>query len=598
MATELAKAFVQIVPSAEGLGSTIKAQFEEAGDAAGTAGGNKAGGSFSGALGTAIKATGAMIAAAGTAVGSVVKSAVSGFADYEQLVGGLETMFEDLAWDVEENANRAFETAGLSANEYMETVMGFSAALNQSLVENEGNIARAAELSDQIITDMSDNANKMGTSMESIQNAYAGFAKGNYTMLDNLKLGYGGTKEEMERLLRDAEELAGLDMGTFSASNFADIAEAIHIVQTDIGITGTTAAEASTTISGSFNSMKAAWSNLVVGMADENANMEALIGNLVDSAGTLAGNLIPRIEQALTGVSTLIQNVAPMIVAMLPGLVDSILPGLLSAAMSIVQAVTAVLPDLLQTVLNTLIGMLPLIVDTGMQLFVGLIGAMPEIISTIVAALPEIITAIVDAITGNIPAIVMAGVTLLVALVENLPAIIAGVVAAIPAIISGLVNAIVGSVGQIKSAGYNLMMGFRDGIVSSVTALWNAMKDTVNYIVNGAKRLLGIASPSKVFEAIGGYTMQGFAEGILANEDLVKSAMADASALATGSFSSTLAISQPETQAAPASGAREIAEALRNVRVYLDGTRLVGYLVPDIDTALGVRQLAAERGAL
>ena len=261
-------------------------------------------------LAKAAKVTTAALTATSAAAGAIGKKMLDSYADYEQLTGGITTLFEDLDYDIIENAQNAYKTAGLSANDYMETVMGFAASLNQSLLASEGNIARSADLSDQIIRDMSDNANKMGSNMESIQNAYAGFAKQNYTMLDNLKLGYGGTKEEMERLLADAEELSGIE---YDISSFADVAEAIHVVQTEMGITGTTALEAAETISGSVASMKSSWQNLLTGIADENADMEMLVGNFVDSVITVGDNVMPRIEQILTGISDAVGKVAPLI---------------------------------------------------------------------------------------------------------------------------------------------------------------------------------------------------------------------------------------------------------------------------------------------
>ena len=630
---KLAQAYVEILPSAKGLGKSIINDLTDAGDEAGKAGGKKAGSSFASALGTAAKAAGAVTAAAGTLVGSIIKQSVSGFADFEQLVGGVETLFgttkkefvaaataagmsvqtaleeyknfEQGSDKVMRYAADAYKTAGLSANEYMETVTSFSASLLQSL---GGDTYAAADYADMAITDMSDNANKMGTSMESIQNAYQGFAKGNYTMLDNLKLGYGGTGAEMMRLIEDAEKLDS----TFKASRdedgklvmaYADIVDAIHVVQDNLGITGTTAKEASTTISGSLGTMTAAWQNLLVGMGDSSQSIGPLIDQLVDSAMTFGQNLVPVIEQALAGVGEVVTGLAPIIVDMLPGLVETILPGLLESAMSIVESLIAALPSLLQTVITALIGMLPQFINAGMQLFVGLIGAMPEIIATITAALPEIISGITGAIVDNIPALIDAGVQLLVSLVSNLPAIIEGVVAAIPQIVQGLVDAIVEKGPMMVEAGKNLFLGLKDGIKQAVSAVWNAVKESVESIINGAKQLLGIASPSKIFAMIGAYTMEGFAQGILQNEGLVSDAMDSATKLATGTFVSTLDLnahasgnSAPATS--QASVAREVADALRNVRVYIDGNRMVGYLVPGIDTALGVRQAAALRGAI
>ena len=243
------------------------------------------------AMGSAISAVGkfsaAAVAAGATAVAALTKSAVESYADYEQLVGGVETLFKDSAGIVQEYAANAFQTAGLSANDYMETVTGFSASLLQSV---GGDTEEAARIADQAITDMADNANKMGSSIESIQNAYQGFAKQNYTMLDNLKLGYGGTKQEMERLLADAEKLSGVH---YDISNLNDVYEAIHVVQGELGITGTTAEEASTTIQGSAAAMKAAWQNMLTGIADENADFDGLINNLVESVATFGENILP-----------------------------------------------------------------------------------------------------------------------------------------------------------------------------------------------------------------------------------------------------------------------------------------------------------------
>lgn len=251
----------------------------------------------------------AAVAAASTAVSAFTSEAVKNFAEYEQLVGGVQTLFgDDVAKKVTENANRAFKTAGLSANQYMSTITSFSASLLQSL---GGDTEKATEYADRAIIDMSDNANKMGTSMEMLQNAYQGFAKANYTMLDNLKLGYGGTKTEMQRLLADAEKISGIK---FDISSFADITEAIHIIQENMGIADATVEEAETTIEGSLNSMKAAWTNLVTGIANENANTEELLKEFVATVGIYANNVLPVIETVLTNIATmLIENGPAMI---------------------------------------------------------------------------------------------------------------------------------------------------------------------------------------------------------------------------------------------------------------------------------------------
>lgn len=315
-------------------------------------------------------------AAAATAVTALVSKSVGAFADYEQLTGGVETLFgaggrsvEEYAQSVGksvsdiqgkydslmsaqnavlENANKAYMTAGMSANEYMDTVTGFSASLISSL---GGDTSKAADYANSALVDMSDNANKMGTDMESIKNAYQGFAKQNYTMLDNLKLGYGGTQEEMKRLLSDAEKLTGQ---RYDISSFADITQAIHAIQTQMDITGTTAKEASTTISGSWGSLKAAFENTLVGLTTGGEMFNQSLDALVDSAKTFGQNVIPAITGALSGVGSLIESLAPAIVAELPSMVSDILPHLVSAAKSLVTGLISQLPALGRAVLDAI----------------------------------------------------------------------------------------------------------------------------------------------------------------------------------------------------------------------------------------------------
>ena len=287
---DLGKAYVQIIPSAEGISGSITKVISGEATSAGEAGGELLGAGL-------LK----KFAAAGTAVAvgklllNGIKESVSGYADYEQLTGGVETLFKDSADMVKEYAENAYKTAGLSANEYMDTVTSFSASLLQSL---GGDTRKAAEKADQAITDMADNANKMGTSMESVQNAYQGFAKQNYTMLDNLKLGYGGTKEEMERLLEDAEKLSGIH---YDISSYADIVDAIHVVQKEMGIAGTTSKEAATTIEGSMNTAKASWNNLLVGISSGGSNLRKQTNEFANSVITATDNIVPAVSNTVSG---------------------------------------------------------------------------------------------------------------------------------------------------------------------------------------------------------------------------------------------------------------------------------------------------------
>ena len=292
-------------------------------------------------LATAGKVAAVGVGAATTAVAALTKSAVDGYAEYEQLVGGVETLFKTSAGAVNDYAQQAYKTAGMSANEYMNTITGFSASLLQSL---GGDTAAAAEYGNQAVIDMADNANKMGTSIESIQNAYQGFAKQNYTMLDNLKLGYGGTKEEMQRLIDDANRVreANGEMANLSIDSFADVVQAIHTVQEEMGIAGATAQEAEGTISGSAATMKAAWENLVVGLADENANVDELLDAFLDSVETTAGNILPVVERVLGRIFDTLAENGPEIIAAGARLLGQLAAGAIKAIPEVVASIPTI----------------------------------------------------------------------------------------------------------------------------------------------------------------------------------------------------------------------------------------------------------------
>ena len=320
------------------------------------------------------KAITAGLAAAATGVGALVKNAVSSFADYEQLIGGVETLFKDSAGIVENYANNAYKTAGLSANDYMETVTGFSASLLQSV---GGDTKKAAEYANTAITDMSDNANKMGTSMESIQYAYQGFAKQNYTMLDNLKLGYGGTQEEMKRLIQDA---AKIDKSIkANDTSYANIVQAIHVMQQEMGIAGTTSKEASSTIQGSLSSLKSSWGNLMTSLVVGGDSFDQCVDNLVESALTFGSNIMPALEKALAGMGTLIEKLAPVIEKEFPKIVDKLLPPLLTAATALVKGLIKALPDIIKVVIKELPDIVKQIGDAIVEAFSGKSGIVTKI---------------------------------------------------------------------------------------------------------------------------------------------------------------------------------------------------------------------------
>lgn len=484
--------------------------------------------------------------AAASGVAFLTKSSLEQYAEYEQLVGGVETLFKQSADIVQQYADNAYKTAGMSANEYMDTVTSFSASLLQGL---GGDTAKAAEVANQAITDMSDNANKMGTSMQMIQNAYQGFAKQNYTMLDNLKLGYGGTQEEMARLINDSGVLGDAFVATANNINevsFDKIIEAIHVVQTNMGVTGTTAAEAASTIEGSVASAKSAWTNLITGIADENADLDTLIGNFVTSAETVAGNVVPRITQILSGMGTAIEQLAPILAAEVPTLIASVLPsivnggaqllvglvtGLVSALPQLVAAVPGIIdtmitsisealpqilnvgvqlldqlttgietglpdmvsriPEIITQFLNYITEQLPTVLDKGAELLNnlvnGILGAIPEM----TAALPEIITAFVQFITDNLPTIIESGINILLNLVSGIIGAIPDLVASIPQIISAITTGIARALPKIIQSGVSLLQKFIEGILSNIPALVAALPQIISAIVEGIGALIG-----------------------------------------------------------------------------------------------------------
>lgn len=417
-------------------------------------------------IGTFAKWGAAAATAAATATAALVKSAVTAYSDYEQLVGGVETLFKDSASEVQKYAANAYQTAGLSANEYMETVTGFSASLLQSL---DGDTKAAAEKANVAITDMSDNANKMGTSMESIQNAYQGFAKQNYTMLDNLKLGYGGTKEEMQRLLEDAEKLSGQK---FDLSSYADIVDAIHVVQTEMGITGTTAKEAATTIQGSVNMTKAAWQNLVVGIADDTQDFDGLVNNFVESVTTAGNNILPRVEIALKGVGTLVEKLAPIVAKTVPNIVSTTLPSMIKAGTSMIRA-------LLDGLLKAVPELIPCFKDIINQLIEVIVDNLPLIIEAAVTIAGAIVSGLVEAL----PDILEAGIQLIQSLAQGLTNGIPNILSTAIDIVSKLAMTFYKNEPQIIQTGLQLLLGLVKGILQAVPQLLSVLPDIINQAV-------------------------------------------------------------------------------------------------------------------
>ena len=432
------------------------------------------------------------VAAGATAIGALGTKAVAAYADYEQLVGGVETLFKDSQDQVMDYANNAYKTAGLSANEYMETVTSFSASLLQSL---DGDTSAAADKANLAITDMSDNANKMGTYMTSIQNAYQGFAKSNYTMLDNLKLGYGGTQAEMERLLADAEKISGIK---YDISSYADIVDAIHVVQTEMGITGTTAEEAASTIQGSFGMMKSAWQNLVTGMADPDQDLGVLVGNFTDSVVIAGNNLIPRIQELLPRIVEATTSLIGTVSEQLPAILGTVLPSLVEGATNLVTGLMAALPSVLSvladvapTVINTLvpalIELLPQITQTGIDVIVSLAQGIADALPQLIPAATDAIIEIVEVLTSpeNLGNLIDAALAIILALVDGLVDATPKLIAAVPDVIANLVTAIIANMPKILEAGVEITMAIADGLIKAIPELVAAIPNLILGIVQG-----------------------------------------------------------------------------------------------------------------
>lgn len=473
--------------------------------------------SIGSSIGAVGKAVGAGIAAASAGAAFLTKAAVDSYGDYEQLVGGVETLFKDSADIVMGYAESAYKTSGVSANQYMETVTSFSASLLQSL---GGDTAKAADKANLALTDMSDNANKMGTAMESIQNAYQGFAKQNFTMLDNLKIGYGGTKQEMERLLKDAEKLSGVK---YDISSYADMVDAIHVVQTEMGITGTTALEAATTIQGSVNSMKAAWENWVTGLGDSKANMEALTSTLLTTVETAAGNILPVATNALTAITNTIATSAPEIINSAFGFITDNLPAVTNAGMNLVIG-------LVNGIVNNLPAIASAGIDIVLQLANGVVSAIPQLIGKV----PELITGIVNMIRDKIPEIQAAGAEI----IESLQAAFnnAGIDIDLSAIIEKIqsilpvVEAAIAAVVAFKAA-----MAFQDVIeaVKGVSVAFKALNAVL--VANPfATTVAAIAAVVTILITLWN-TNEGFRNAVISAWEAIQ-ATASAVATAIGNF--------------------------------------------------------------
>lgn len=550
MATELAKAYVQIIPSAEGIQGRIQKELEPEADSAGSSFGGKMVGMIKKVIATA-------------AIGKALSASISEGAALEQSLGGIETLFKDSADKVKANAAKAYQTAGMSANDYMELTTSFSASLLSSLA---GDTSKAADVADMAMVDMSDNANKMGTNMEDIKNAYQGFAKQNYTMLDNLKLGYGGTKSEMERLLADAQKISGVE---YNIDNLSDVYSAIHVIQGQLDITGTTAKEAATTISGSFNQMKAAAKN-VMGEIALGMDVGPALNELANTIITFAvGNLLPAVWNVISAlpsaIITFVTALGPQLFAAVSGLIPQIasgittgIPTLYQSAMQlmdqfnigiqeqlpillqkgvdfITNIVNGILQNLPQVITmagnvityfaNTIISMLPTILSAGARLLLRLVNGIINNLPQIAQAAANAIVRFVASIGQNLPQILQSGITIIAKLAAGLIRAIPNLVGQIPAIISAIVNAFTSQ--NWGSIGINIISGIASGLRSAAHMLWDAVKGVLGGFKENVLAFFGIHSPSRWGAYVGEMIDTGIANGLIGKTTLVSNAAAE-----------------------------------------------------------------------
>lgn len=495
----------------------------------------KIGGGLKTAAGIGIKA----ITAASTAIIGLTGLAIKNYAEYEQLVGGVKTLFGESADRLMDYAEKAYMTAGMSANQYMEIATSFSASLLQSLA---GDTKAAADYADMAMQDMADNANKMGTNIDLIQQTYQSLARGNYMMLDNLKLGFGGTKAEMERLLETANKINAEQgiMTNYSIENFSDIVEAIHVVQNEMGITGTTTEEASETITGSLMMTKAAWDNLVTGIADDNADFDKLIDNFVESAGIAAENLLPRVEVALVGVGKLIEELFPVIMDRIPKIISNTIPKILSSAgqivISLANGIIDALPvlaetalDILPTLINGIIEVLPNMTsrfaDVALQVITMLSQGLAEMLPNLVPAVADIILHIVNILTKpeTLSALFDAALAIVVALGQGLIKSIPTLLKAGGALAKGIVNAVRSAIGSMVKVGANLVEGLWQGVSNKIGWVTQKMASFGKKVLNSLKSFFGIKSPSTLMrDEIGRFLAEGVAVGFMENDPMAE----------------------------------------------------------------------------
>lgn len=676
---------------------------------------DKIGDGIKNTLGTAAKVGGAAVAALGTATIAIGKTALDAYSNYEQLVGGIDTLFKSSSAKMQQYAANAYQTAGVSANRYMEISTSFAAALVNSL---GGNTEAAADMANTAITDMSDNANKMGTSLETVQEAYMSLSRGNYEMLDSLKLGYGGTKSELQRLLADAEKFSAAQgkVRDFSVDSYSDIVEAIHVVQDEMGITGTTAEEAATTVEGSVNMAKAAWDNWLAGLGNEDADMGGLTDQLVQSVLIAGENIIPSVGQIMTTLGQTVAEYAPGVGLCLSNALISVLPEAVQGPMrdafagvdNVVGQLESVFNDnlkpaadaadtvfsaigsgvetfsnavndfvlpaidqlspafndffvaiqtaqpLLEFIANIIGVGLAMAISVAIQLF----AAITEIVASVVTGFAQLyenisgfVTGVVQFFTvdlpnginalvqwfaqlpGNIAGFLSTVIANVVAWVANMVSSavsagsqfisgIAGFLSALPGNIASWLSCVISSVvgwvsqfasnaisaasqfasnlteglasipGKVTSIGSDIIQGMVNGVTGAASSLIESVKGAVSDAIDGAKNLLGIHSPSRVFRKIGQYTMQGAALGVDDDADLLLQSTDNAMRNMVSSaaeYNTPVATFDNMSSSALIDEVKQLREDIKGMKIYLNGRTLVGGIADDIDRELGRR---------
>lgn len=569
---DLGKAYIQIIPSAKGIKGSLENVIAPEAEKAGEKSGNFFTRSFKGVVKTAgagvgkglstianVSFKGAIAGATALASGmtAIGGASIKSYADTEQLVGGVKTLFGARELSIQEyaksvgksvndvqteysnlleaentvlnNAQKAYETAGLSANQYMETVTGFSASLVSSL---GGDTKKAAQLADQAIIDMSDNANKMGSNIVDIQNAYQGFAKQNYTMLDNLKLGYGGTKTEMERLLKEAQAISGIE---YDIDSYADVVEAIHVIQDEMGITETTAEEAAKTISGSIGMLKSSFSNLVSGIASGNADFKVLIGNIERSFKAVMKNIGPAINRVLQNIPQLLKAIIPIILKSLTGLLNTLIDIFIQMVQMLQDLLPQIMPAVIQiisSIINAILGNITLFLRVGIEIMLAIIQGITEIIPKLTETLPSVINSIVNFFISNIDFILDASIQLMMALIDAIPVLIDALIPRLPEIIITILNAVIEATPKLFEAGVKLFFtlikalgqilvelgtnlpkiweSIKGALWDLPGKLWNILKEAVSNFSKWISETLNVVAPGmqKVLSSIGQWLSQ------------------------------------------------------------------------------------------